>query len=376
MFLVLLVITAFVLGASRGGEAHLPIYEAGGDSYDEALDIPDAAVSYAVYAEVNQNDLDGVVHYYALEALQGDELYIELMAPALDYQERYAPEVILVGPGLDAPDDENQTVLGTLGVSLPAGAGMLRWTFDGAVDGFLPEGVPNSEEFEPFGQVVLWERQSANLFLPSDGTYYVLVVGLYPVPLDGDTSYVPGTEPFRYLLVTGYEESFGFVDFATISLDWIRIRIFWGENPAVFMLPTLLTVAVGMAATVWYLRARMPDFLNPMPNGRKAAFLVGLGAGWSMIGGGLNQLLFLLGSPFFDIASIAALVLAFQALALFLGVIAMRLVSNLVDRPRLEGIVLPSIIFLAALTVGAGFIVGPLLFIASSTALVVLGRTP
>jgi hypothetical protein len=113
-----------------------------------------------------------------------------------------------------------------------------------------------------------------------------------------------------------------------------------------------------------------------MPNGRKAAFLVGLGAGWSMIGGGLNQLLFLLGSPFFDIASIAALVLAFQALALFLGVIAMRLVSNLVDRPRLEGIVLPSIIFLAALTVGAGFIVGPLLFIASSTALVVLGRTP
>jgi len=369
---VLLATVAFVLGASQGGEAHLPIYEAGGDSYEEALEIPDVAVSYAIYAEVNQRDLDGVVHYYAVEASQEDELRIELMVPALDYQDRYAPDVILIGHGLDAPDDENQTVLDTLGVSLPAGTGMSRWTFEGASEGFLPEGAPNHEEFEPFGQVVLWERQSASLRLPSAGTYYILVAALYPVALDGDVE--SGTEPMRYLLVTGYEESFGFGDFVTIPFDWIRIRVFWGENPAVFMLPTLLTVAVGTAATMWYIRTRKPEFLSSTSTGSKAAFLAGLGAGLSMIGGGLNQLLFLLGSPFFDIASIAALVLAFQVLAVFLGLAAIRSVSSLVARPRLEGVVLPSIVFVAALTVGAGFIVGPVVFIAASVALVAIGR--
>jgi hypothetical protein len=344
MVSVSLIALLFIPGHSS---AHLPLYKSGGSTMDDALHIPDIQVSYAIYAEFEQ----GVgTHFYSFPAEAGEPLHFQIGVPTFDHFDRFAPEVLLIGPGLPAADAGAEELFSYYSISLPGQTGVLRWAYDGPM---------YDEEFEPFTQTTFWVRQNVDTTLAVEGVYYFMIA--LPADLHALEGVDSGTA-YKYLFAPGVEEEFGVLDFVLIPYDWYSTKVFWEENPLVFLIPTYATVIGGLAIHM-FLMPRLRRGAEPRDGAQKIMLYSALSGALLMIGGGINQVIFLISSPLFSESPIGGMVLILQLAAIALGVAALKLA---VPRPGVS--VVPRLlaallVVAAALVIGAGLIAGPLLFL-------------
>jgi len=215
------------------------------------------------------------------------------------------------------------------------------------------------EEFEPFTQTEFWVRQTVDTILGVEGTYYFVIA--LPTTLHALEGMSGGTV-YKYLFAPGVEEDFGVLDFVLIPYDWYSTKVFWEENPLVFMLPTYLIVIGGLAFHAIVL-PRFRSVSRITDRTQKALFYSALSGALLMIGGGVNQVVFLVLSPLFSESPIGAVVLMLQSVAVVLGVVALRYAGRGKSPSIVPRLVVSLLIVAAALVVGSGFIIGPVLFL-------------
>lgn len=365
----LLAFLGIILSAPGQASAHLPIYESGGNTYATAFKIPDISTSYGIFAQFEPYGPD--IQYYRFDGVQGHEFYCSLSIPSLDYLKRFAPDLALIGPGLQAPDAENASFLDYRGIVLPAGDGMMRWVYEDANNSTVPAGTPNQGDFEPFTQTVLWARQEVTMPLPATGIFYVLVIGYkIPQPLPYESIYFRIHE-LKYVLAPGRAERFGIVDYMRIPVDWIETRLYWNENPLVFLSPTLATVAIGLVERWRYLRTRV--FKGRRALHDKAFFLslLTISGCLLMIGSGVNQLAYIVWNNGFT--PLTSVVLVMLAVGAMLGAVGIWRMGKPERMKNWVAVVFALILAFVALVIGAGFLVGPLIFLLGTTLLVIAG---
>ena len=188
MILTLVVVLSF--SQTTGVFAHQPFFEDDDISAAAPWVVADPTISTALYATLDSaNDVD----YFAFDGRQGQRILLSITIPQIPGQERFAPEMALIGPGF-------------LRLALPQRVIVA----EGAGAYFLPalEGETTSF-FEPFSRTSYWERQEERVSLPADGRYVVAVWHAR-----GETG--------RYTFVIGDKERIG-GDF----LFAVKMRSYW-----------------------------------------------------------------------------------------------------------------------------------------------------
>ena len=157
---------------------------------ENALNIPDHKISWAIYDDLNANQ----AKFYSFDANAGDSFYASIVIPKIIGLDDYSPTMILLTP---QPDN----------ISTPF-----------TQQKFLYEGnFPGFEFYEPFGQVTYWERQQVNLILPISGTYVIVV---------SDEKNQQG----KYILAIGTIEDFTGEDiFLLLPKSWVDTKLFVGD---------------------------------------------------------------------------------------------------------------------------------------------------
>lgn len=349
--LTLVSILLGLIAFSSGASAHVPIYSSGGHSYTTALRIPNSSVSYATYAEFEGYTF-AEIQFYSITAASGQIQYIELDVPT--GYESLAPVLLFIGPGLSEPDESTDYVLTLFGLELSSGQGALSWNYSGPLD---------EKEFEPFTQEVLLKRQSVNVTLSESGTYFIAAARIIP-PFGPNYSIL--IREAKYILVTGTEEKFTVLDYILIPYDWFKGHLFWNENPLIFLLPTYVITFTGLALVAFMRRSRPTSTAVGPDRKGQAIFYSAIAGGLLMFAGGVNQLVFLFGNPLFSLGVGETIVLILQGIGIVLGVIAVRLAFSFLKPAKWLRVFVAAAIFVIALVVGAGFIVGPILFFAGA----------
>jgi len=368
---VLLALLAAILSVPGQASAHLPIYESGGNTFATAFKIPDISTSYGIFAQFDPHGVFGpAVQYYRFDGVQGREFYCSLSIPSLDYLKRFAPDLALVGPGLPTPDAENVSLLEDRGIALPAGDGMMRWVYEGANNSILPSETPNHGDFEPFTQTVLWARQEVTMQLPATGVFYVLVIGHKVHISPSDMVIVSGNE-MKYVLAPGRAERFGIVDYMRMPVDWIETRLYWNENPLVFLSPTIATVIIGLVERWKYLGTHVFKGRRALHDMAFFLSLFTISGCLLMIGSGVNQLAYIVWNNGF--APLTSVVLVMLAVGALLGAVGIWRVGKPERMRNWVAVVFALIMAFVALVIGAGFLVGPLIFLSGTTLLVIAG---
>ena len=160
-------------------------------SIENALNIPDHKISWAIYDDLNANQ----AKFYSFDAQSGDLFYASIVIPKINSLENYSPTLMLLTPS----EYENMSNQFTQ-------------------QKFLYEGnFPSPEFYEPFGQVTYWERQEVNLVLPVSGTYVIVVI---------DEKNQSG----KYSLAVGTIEDFSGGDiFLILPKAWVDTKLFVGD---------------------------------------------------------------------------------------------------------------------------------------------------
>ena len=220
LYLVAALIAALFLPAAA--MAHKPIFvERSISGYEQALEIPDATVSYAMYGELRGAQQ---VDLYKFTLTADTPFYARMSVPKRPGLEGYAPAFVLFGPGLPTSNEPPNYPL-----ALPEGLGR-------AIQ--LPADEQD-EFYEPFTQTTLIQRQyiSRNL---APGTYYLAV-------------YSPTGQTGKYVLATGENEQFGFTDWLKFPLTWLKVRMWYDATQTWFILAGAVAV---LAGAFWYWRSK------------------------------------------------------------------------------------------------------------------------
>jgi hypothetical protein len=117
-------------------------------SAGNAYQIPDANISWALYAKLPANN----VEWYNFELKAGQALYVSMTVPQISGLENFAPSFAIIGKGLSASKLE----------FVPQGMGAV----------VVPPSVATLEVHAGHGY---WVRQSITIKAPSSGTYFVAV---------------------------------------------------------------------------------------------------------------------------------------------------------------------------------------------------------
>ncbi len=174
-------------------------------NFELALKIPDHKVSWAIYENLGENE----AKFYTFEANKGDSFYASIVIPKIEGLEEYSPTLVLIGDGNFEKKKIN-----------------------------YEQNFPGDEFYEPFGQITYWERQEFKTEIPTDGTYFLVVM---------DEKNQSG----KYSLAIGTIEDFSFVDFFTIlPKSWIDTKLFVNDYNSIaffililiglFAVPTLI----------------------------------------------------------------------------------------------------------------------------------------
>lgn len=362
-FTLLVVAILAILTISGASSAHLPIYASGGPSTDSALKIPDANVSYGLTAEFSSST--NRIQFYAFSVEAGHVLSFQLSVPAISSLENFAPVVVLLGPGLPAPDSFTSSIMAEFNIGLSSGSG---------ATGYVYNGTENVREFEPFTQVNLWDRQNVKVTLPSQAVYYLAVA----VPEGWAQDATSGFG--KYVLAPGLLEKFSILDYMAVPLDWMRWHSFWEDSVPFLMIPTFLVVIAGTCAAQRLVKKRRSDIPLRWSLGAKSSFYAGVVGATLMMGSAINQLLLLFGYTRLSFEPADYIELMLQTVGFVLGLFAFRMSLGLM-KPRSGFGILPALTLIvllafAALAVGAGWIVGPVLFACGGLAELMLFKKP
>lgn len=344
--------------------AHLPVFDTGGDSYTTAERIGNLDTSYAFYGElpVMTPGSSAGAKYHVFEGKNDQELIFEVGTKDFFF----APCVLLAGPGLPTPDEEVRNIIESSNLSLPDGFGALGWSYV-----FLPlADIYPKDEFEPFTQTTFYYKYQESVILPSDGNFYLILTSVVYSEELGDYQVGSG----KYFLVTGYEEKFTVADFVLMPWYWSKVQSFWGQQGEItFLWPTAAVVVLLMAAEA--LARRNDEGFRSRTRPRKALYFGGLTGSYLMIGGAVNQLSFLvLYSPEHSWEGIVFLVLALQLAGLVLGVVSASFMKGRFFGMKGSTLIVAVVITALALLLGAGLIMGPMLFFGSIIIVVFVDR--
>lgn len=195
-------------------------------SFENALDIPDHKISWAIYDELSINQSK----YYRFEAKHSDSFYASIVIPKISSLEMYSPTLYLVGKGIS---DDYQPPF-----EIPLGYSAISFPYRGE--------FPSKEFYEPFGQVTYWERQEIKLTIPNDGTYYIVV------------SNEPGQEG-KYSLAVGTIEDFSLLDFFTLlPKSWFDTKIFLGDYFSLILASIIIII---ISTSIMYIILQMKKHL-------------------------------------------------------------------------------------------------------------------
>ena len=181
-------------------------------SLDDALEIPDHKISWAIYETMGPNE----EKFYSFEGSPGDSFYASIVIPKISGLEEYSPTLVLINGSYLEKDD----------VLLESQAVMEKVVYDGM--------FPGREFYEPFGQVTYWERQEIKTTLTTEGEYFVMVL---------DEKNQAG----KYSLAIGTIEDFSVADMFTIlPIAWFETKLFVGDfaSVAIFVLILIAILAV------------------------------------------------------------------------------------------------------------------------------------
>ena len=174
------------------------------DSLENGLMISDHMISWAVYEELNGNEL-----YYTFDGKKGDMFFASIVIPKIETLKNFSPSLAFIGyeshleliQGYEI-DNSNKNFPYTL----PEGFDAYVFDYSGS--------FPSKEFYEPFGQITYWERQEITFDLPADGTYHLSV-------------FDRNSNPGKYALAIGTIEDFSAYDFFTLlPYAWLATKLF------------------------------------------------------------------------------------------------------------------------------------------------------
>ena len=191
-------------------------------SLDNALEIPDHKISWAIYENLDLNE----EKFYSFEAKPGDSFYASIVIPKIAGLEEYSPTLVLINGNYvekDMPLLESQAVVEKV-------------VYDGE--------FPGREFHEPFGQVTYWERQEIETTLTTEGKYFVIVL---------DEKNQAG----KYSLAIGTIEDFSGADLFTIlPTAWLETKLFVGDYASVAIV-VLALIALLVIPTLIVIRRKL-----------------------------------------------------------------------------------------------------------------------
>ena len=173
------------------------------DSLENGLMISDHKISWAVYEEINDNEL-----YYTFDGKKGDMFFASIVIPKIETLKNFSPSLAFIGyeshleliQGYEI-DNSNKNFPYTL----PEGFDAYVFDYSGS--------FPSKEFYEPFGQITYWERQEITFDLPADGTYHLSV-------------FDRNSNPGKYALAIGTIEDFSAYDFFTLlPYAWLATKL-------------------------------------------------------------------------------------------------------------------------------------------------------
>ncbi len=126
-------------------------------SVDTAYKVPDASISWALYAKLPSKS----VEWYSFELKAGQTLYVSMTVPQISGLEDFAPSFAIIGQGLNASKLEPMPS-GMEAVPVPSNMGAL----------VVP---PSAAKLEVHGGHGYWIRQSTSIKAPFAGKYFVAV---------------------------------------------------------------------------------------------------------------------------------------------------------------------------------------------------------
>ena len=174
------------------------------DSLENGLMISDHKISWAVYEEINDNEL-----YYTFDGKKGDMFFASIVIPKIETLKNFSPSLAFIGyeSHLELIQDyEIDNSNKNFPYTLPEGFDAYVFDYSGS--------FPSKEFYEPFGQITYWERQEITFDLPADGTYHLSV-------------FDRNSNPGKYALAIGTIEDFSAYDFFTLlPYAWLATKLF------------------------------------------------------------------------------------------------------------------------------------------------------
>ena len=199
-------------------------------SLDNALEIPDHKISWAIYENLGPNE----EKFYTFEARPGDSFYASIVIPKIAGLEEYSPTLVLINSNYiekDTPLLESQAIMEIA-------------EYDGE--------FPGSEFYEPFGQVTYWERQEVKTTITMEGKYFVVVL---------DEKNLAG----KYSLAIGTIEDFSGADLFTIlPTAWLETKLFVGDyaSMAIFVLVIIAILTIPSVTVIRRIVNRRKDSIS------------------------------------------------------------------------------------------------------------------
>lgn len=301
--------------------AHVPAFAEGGKSPETATSVENPAKSRVLYGQLSGAD----VQYYSFKMEKGERIVLGLIVPVGEENRTFAPDLVLMGPGLAGEGEVPETV------ELPEGYGAK--VFSGK--------MPENATYEGFTPSAFYSLARVDFPAPESGTYYAAVSSI-----EGGGNYG---------VILGYRERFSLIEWLLIPLNQIKTYRWEGQSLLFIFFPLGVTLAAGILAIS--LNAEAAAGFNP-------ARWAGTFAGFFFLGTGLSFIFQMLFSLSRSSYSSELIITGFLALAgIGLGIIA--LVLSLKD----EGYGIKSTrkqfyffcIGLAGLLLWSGWFIGPIL---------------
>jgi hypothetical protein len=222
-----------LLMALEGASAHNYLAETG-----DSTEIPDIAVSRAIYAELESPE---AIHSYTFGAKAGQELFLQLTGPETGPSADFAPALALIA--VDAALDP-ATIKLERGSLVDPEPWRTRLGADEA-DGLIVATALDSgfeRFFEPVTGTRYRIRQTLSLKAPRDGDYRVAIFS--PEGLTG-----------KYIFAPGRLEKFSPAEIAGLGKVRSDVRAFMGEpaDPGWILPAILVGIVVGTVALVMFI---------------------------------------------------------------------------------------------------------------------------
>jgi hypothetical protein len=219
---LILAIAAMLLAIpflTNEASAHSPLFPQGNTNIENAALIPDASISYAVYASLGPGPGNYTqTNYYKMEMGAGDRLLLVLLCPVADYQNGFRPEMILMGPGMNRTGDLPPTV------QVWPGYGYQVFSSE----------TPTEVSYEGFSPSAFYDLYKFDSNVSVAGTYYIAITNPNPGGIGGNYGFAPG-----------YKEEFTIPVIITIPFALFQVYEWEGQALWFIILPWVAVVLLG-----------------------------------------------------------------------------------------------------------------------------------